>query len=73
MRQLERSTSKQTINQHYTLLVTLSLFGFKTIMAKMRAILIKDGKGPIENLYVGETVVPSLKSQEVLVKARTAP
>jgi len=37
-------------------------------MDKMQAIFIKDGKGPIENLYVGETDVPSLKSQEVLVK-----
>jgi NADPH:quinone reductase-like Zn-dependent oxidoreductase len=40
-------------------------------MAKMRAVLIKDGKGPLENLYIGETVMPTLKSQEVLVKVRT--
>jgi hypothetical protein len=38
---------------------------------KMRAILIKDGKGPIENLYIGETATPVVKSQEVLVKVRT--
>jgi NADPH:quinone reductase-like Zn-dependent oxidoreductase len=36
----------------------------------MRAILIKDGKGPLENLYIGETAMPTLRSQEVLVKAR---
>lgn len=39
-------------------------------MAKMQAILIKDGKGPLENLYIGETAMPTPKSQEVLVKAR---
>jgi len=38
----------------------------------MRAILIKDGKGPIENLYIGETATPAVKSREVLVKVRTA-
>lgn len=37
----------------------------------MRAILIKDGKGPVENLYIGETATPVVKSQEVLVKVRT--
>ena len=38
----------------------------------MRAILIKDGKGPVENLYIGETATPVVKSQEVLVKVRAA-
>jgi hypothetical protein len=37
----------------------------------MRAILIKDGKGPIENLYIGETATPAVKSREVLVKVRS--
>jgi hypothetical protein len=37
----------------------------------MRAILVKDGKGPIENLYIGETATPAVKSGEVLVKVRT--
>jgi NADPH:quinone reductase-like Zn-dependent oxidoreductase len=41
-------------------------------MTDMRAILIKDGKGPIENLYIGETATPAVKSGEVLVKVRTA-
>jgi len=36
----------------------------------MRAILIKDGKGPIENLYLGETEKPGPKPGEVLVKVK---
>lgn len=47
------------------------LISFK--MTAMRAILIKDGKGPIENLYIGETATPVVKSGEVLVKVRTSP
>ncbi|KAF5382680.1 hypothetical protein D9615_003056 [Tricholomella constricta] len=35
----------------------------------MRAILIKDGKGPIENLYLGEAPTPTPRSGEVLIKA----
>ena len=38
----------------------------------MRAILIKDGKGPIENLYIGEIATPVVKSREVLVKVLSA-
>jgi NADPH:quinone reductase-like Zn-dependent oxidoreductase len=37
----------------------------------MRAVLIKDGKGPVENLYIGEAPVPALRDGEVLVKVRT--
>lgn len=37
-------------------------------MATMRAVLIKDGKGPLENLYIGETNKPIPKAGEVLVK-----
>ena len=36
----------------------------------MRAVLIKNGKGPLENLYIGETPVPTLQPGEILVKAR---
>lgn len=36
----------------------------------MRAVLIKDGKGPVENLYLGEAPKPSPKPSEVLVKVR---
>lgn len=34
----------------------------------MRAVLIKDGKGPVENLYLGEAPKPAPKPNEVLVK-----
>lgn len=35
----------------------------------MQAILVKDGKGPIENLYFGERPIPELRKDYVLVKA----
>jgi NADPH:quinone reductase-like Zn-dependent oxidoreductase len=38
----------------------------------MRAVLIKDEKGPVDNLYIGETATPVVKSQEVQVKVRAA-
>lgn len=41
-----------------------------TVMSTMRAILIKDGHGPIENLYIGETDKPVPTKGEVLVKVR---
>ncbi|KAF9522580.1 hypothetical protein CPB83DRAFT_800521 [Crepidotus variabilis] len=34
----------------------------------MRAVLIKDEKGPVENLYIGEVPNPEVKFGEVLVK-----
>ncbi|KAK4684914.1 NADPH:quinone reductase, partial [Tremellales sp. Uapishka_1] len=37
----------------------------------MKAILIKEGKGPAENLYMGEEATPSPKPGEVLVKIKT--
>ena len=36
----------------------------------MKCILIKDGKGPAENLYLGEEETPSPKNGEVLVKIK---
>ncbi|EMD39659.1 hypothetical protein CERSUDRAFT_111964 [Gelatoporia subvermispora B] len=39
-------------------------------MTQMRAVLIKDEKGPVENLYLGETEKPSPKPDEVLVKVK---
>jgi putative PIG3 family NAD(P)H quinone oxidoreductase len=36
----------------------------------MRAVLIKDGKGPVENLYIGDVPKPTLGKSEVLVKIR---
>ena len=34
----------------------------------MRAVLIKDEKGPVENVYIGEAPKPTLGKGEVLVK-----
>jgi NADPH:quinone reductase-like Zn-dependent oxidoreductase len=34
----------------------------------MRAVLVKDGKGPVENLYIGEAPDPGISASEVLVK-----
>jgi len=36
----------------------------------MRAVLIKDGKGPVESLYIGETSRPKPGDSQVLVKIR---
>ena len=41
-------------------------------MVNMRAVIIKDGKGPIENLYIGEIEKPSPRHGEVLVEVRAA-
>ncbi|KAH9924685.1 quinone oxidoreductase [Epithele typhae] len=38
--------------------------------SKMRAILVKDGKGPIENLFIGEAERPSPGPGMVLVKVK---
>ncbi|KIJ17867.1 hypothetical protein PAXINDRAFT_167810 [Paxillus involutus ATCC 200175] len=37
-------------------------------MPTMQAVLIKDGKGPVDNLYIGDTEKPVPKEGEVLVK-----
>ncbi|OCH90446.1 quinone oxidoreductase [Obba rivulosa] len=39
-------------------------------MSQMRAVLIKDEKGPVENLYIGEVEKPSPNPGEVLVKVK---
>ncbi|KAF9562641.1 quinone oxidoreductase putative [Agrocybe pediades] len=36
----------------------------------MRAVLVKDGKGPAENLYIGEAPTPSPEDTQVLVKIK---
>ncbi|KAG6918048.1 hypothetical protein DXG01_016704 [Tephrocybe rancida] len=36
----------------------------------MRAVLIKDGKGPVENLYLGEAATPTPGPGQVLVKIK---
>lgn len=37
-------------------------------MSTMRAVLVKGGKGPVENLYIDEIEKPSPEHGEVLVK-----
>lgn len=49
---------------------TLRLDFILTTYIQMRAILIKDDKGPVENLYLGEVPKPEIRSDEVLVKVR---
>lgn len=39
----------------------------------MRAVLVKDGKGPAENLYLGDIEKPSPRHGEVLVKVLSPP
>lgn len=41
-----------------------------TRLVNMRAILIKDGTGPAENLYIGEEATPTPKQGQVLVKIK---
>jgi hypothetical protein len=36
----------------------------------MKAVLIKDGKGPVENLYLGEEGTPEPEEGQVQVKVR---
>jgi hypothetical protein len=36
--------------------------------SKMRAVLIKDGKGPVENLYLGEEATPEPEEGQVQVQ-----
>ena len=37
-------------------------------MSQMRAVLVKDGKGPVENLYIGNADRPIPSATQVLVK-----
>jgi hypothetical protein len=37
-------------------------------MTKMRAVLVKDGRGPSDALYIGEVDKPTAKEGEVIVK-----
>ncbi len=39
----------------------------------MKAILVKDGKGPAENLYMGEEETPLPKEGQVQVKVSRSP
>lgn len=40
------------------------------IPQEMQCILVRDGKGPAENMYMGKERVPDVKDGEVLVKVR---
>lgn len=41
-----------------------------SVPPRMRAVLIKDGKGPAENLYIGEEATPEPKEGQVQVRVR---
>lgn len=49
---------------------TSSSSSSSSVPKTMRCILIKDGKGPVENLYLGEEPTPTPKAGEVQVKVR---
>ena len=51
--------------EHYC---SRAIFTLKSSLNDMRAVLVKDGKGPVENLYIGEAPKPTLGKGEVLVK-----
>jgi NADPH:quinone reductase-like Zn-dependent oxidoreductase len=38
----------------------------------MRAVLIKDGKGPVENLYLGEEATPEPEEGQVQVQVSSS-
>jgi hypothetical protein len=44
-----------------------------SIPEKMKCILVKNGKGTADDLYMGEEQVPTLEKGQVLVKARFSP
>ena len=56
------------LSTQYSVLINSSRTSSPLRMSTMRAVLIKDGKGPIENLYVGEIERPVPKEGQVLVK-----
>jgi hypothetical protein len=45
-----------------------STFRYTQAPSKMRAVLIKDGKGPVENLYLGEEATPEPEEGQVQVQ-----
>lgn len=38
----------------------------------MKCVLIKDGKGPVENLYIGEEPIPQPKEDEIQVEIKVS-
>ena len=41
---------------------------YPSVPSKMKAVLIKDGKGPVENLYLGEEATPEPEEGQVQVQ-----
>jgi hypothetical protein len=50
-----------------------STFRSQQVPSKMRAVLIKDGKGPVENLYLGEEATPEPEEGQVQVQVSLIP
>jgi hypothetical protein len=50
-----------------------STFRYQQVPSKMRAVLIKDGKGPVENLYLGEEATPEPEQGQVQVQVNLIP
>jgi hypothetical protein len=49
-----------------------STFRYQQVPSKMRAVLIKDGKGPVENLYLGEEATPEPEEGQVQVQVSSS-
>jgi len=49
-----------------------STFRYTHAPSKMRAVLIKDGKGPVENLYLGEEATPEPDQGQVQVQVSSS-
>jgi len=57
--------------EHY--FSSTSTFRYPHAPSKMRAVLIKDGKGPVENLYLGEEATPEPEEGQVQVQVSLIP
>lgn len=58
---------KYGLGRHTIFHLALPLLNLNNMM---QAVLVQNGAGPVENLYIGETPKPSLKPDEVLVKIK---
>ncbi len=61
-------TPTSTPSRPSRLLAIRTMASAPSVPEKMKCILIKDGKGPAENMYMGEEAVPKPKEGEALVK-----
>ena len=64
------SVTRKTPKNHI-LLNRRSFQTSSTMSANMRAVLIKNGQGTADDLYIGEEPVPEPKAGEVQVKVRS--